>query len=194
MSTGISWVHTEPHRLKMSEIRIIVDHLKLDYKGIFDTYELFRQFDAWLHQRGYEKEEHKNTEQTTPTGKQIEWELTHWKKISFHAKYRMKIRVLIWDLKKVDAVRDNQKIKISHGRMLIYFDAYLELDYEHYWEKPILTFIRTMYDKFIFKSYTEGFEQKLTSEVTHLYHHIMNFLNMYNEYKVISKIPNFAIH
>lgn len=179
----------------MSEVRIIVDHMKFDYKGIFDSYEFFRQIDAWFLFRGYEKKEDKNTEQVFPTGKVIEWEVTHWKKASFHTKNIVKIRVLMWDLKKVEVFRDDKKIKIDQGRVLAVFDGFLELDFEHYWEeRPVFVFLRTLYDKFIYKSYTERFEQRLTQDVFHVYHHMMNFMNMHQKYKVVSKVPHFAIH
>ena len=83
-------------------------------------------------------------------------------------------------------VKDKKKLKIGHGRVLVYFDGYMELDFEHYGDnRPVLTFLRTIYDKFIFKAYTERFEQRLTHDMTHLYHHVMKFLNMYQKYNVV---------
>ena len=39
----------------MSDTRIIVDHMKLDYKGLFDANNFFRTIDVWLFERGIEK-------------------------------------------------------------------------------------------------------------------------------------------
>lgn len=176
----------------MSDLRIIVDHMKLEYKGLFDLNGFFRLIDSWLFERGFEKRTNKNFEQATPKGKFIEWEIASWKK---HESRRdiIKVRVLMHELKKVDAVKGKKKEKLYQGNLLMYFDGFVEFDYLHYWdEKPFLIFLRTLYDKFFFKAYTERFEQRLTHDVHKLYHHVESFLNMYRHYRVVSKVPHFA--
>ena len=32
----------------MGEVRLVVDHMKLEYKGIFSTREMFRMFTRWF--------------------------------------------------------------------------------------------------------------------------------------------------
>lgn len=174
----------------MSELRIIVDHMKLDYKGLFDVNNLFRLIDAWLFERNFEKRTNKNFEQETPKGKFIEWEVASWKKISDYQRYIIKIRMLMYNLTKVDAIKEKKKTKLGHARILMYFDGYLESDYEHRWdERPLFLFFRTLYDKFIYKAYTERFEQRLASDVHHLYNHVEAFLNTYRLWKPVSKMP-----
>jgi hypothetical protein len=166
--------------------------MKLEYKGLFDLNSFFKLIDAWLYERRFEKRTNKNFEHQTPKGKFIEWEIASWKKHEYQ-KYIIKVRVLMHELKKVDAVKDKKKVSLDQGRVLIYFDGFIEFDYLHYWdEKPFLTFLRTLYDKFFFKIYTERFEQRLTYDVHQLYHHVESFLNMYRHHKVVSKVPHFA--
>ena len=57
---------------------------------------------------------------------------------------------------------------------------------------PFLVFFRSMYDKFIYKAYTERFGQRLTFDVHQLYDLIEKFFNMYRHYRVVTKVPHFA--
>jgi len=176
----------------MSELRIIVDHLKLDYSGIMNIKELFEIINKWSQERHMQKREDKCHEQNLPEGKFIEYEIAPWKKISDYTKYIYKIRVLFQNLKKVEVTKDKKKIKADQGRVLIYFDGFMEHDYEHRWdERPLFVFFRTLYDKFVYKAYTERFEQRLVHEMHDLYNEIEKFLNTYRYYKVISKAPHF---
>ena len=45
----------------MSDVRIIVDHMKLEYKGLFDTNNLFRLIDSWLFERNFDTERNRRT-------------------------------------------------------------------------------------------------------------------------------------
>ena len=76
----------------------------------------------------------------------------------------------------------------------MYFDAYLLHDYEHRWDMtPMLVFLRTMFDKFIYKIYTERFEQRVTHDIHHLYNVVETYLNMYKHYRPVSEVPHFAL-
>ena len=176
----------------MSDLRIIVDHLKLDYSGLMDAKEIFKLINRWLSERHFQKKEDKCHEQNLPEGKSIEYEISHWKKITDYVKYIYKIKAWFQDIKKVEVKQGNKKVKVDQGRVLIYFDGYIEHDYEHRWDdRPFFIFLRTMYDKFIYKIYTERFEQRLTHDMHNLYNEIEKFLNTYHYYKVISKTPHF---
>jgi hypothetical protein len=176
----------------MSDLRIIVDHLKLDYKGILNVKELLKIINKWSQERHIQKKEDKCHEQNLPGGKFIEYEISHWKKISDYAKYIYKIRILFQDLKKVEVKKEKKKEKLDQGRALLYFDGFIEHDYEHRWdERPLFMFFRTLYDKFLYKAYTERFEHRLTHEIHNLYNEIEKFLNTYRYYKVVSKMPHF---
>ena len=107
--------------------------------------------------------------------------------------YWPKVRVLIYDYNKVDAVIDNKKVKVGNGRVIIYLDGYLELDYANRWESvPFFQFLRTIYNNFFYKVYTERFEQRLSYDMHHLYQTIERFFNIYRHYNVVSKIKPFV--
>jgi len=176
----------------MSELRIIVDHLKLDYSGLMDTKELFKLINRWFYERTFQKKEDKCHEQNLPEGKFIEYEISHWKKISDHPRLIYKIRALFQNLKKVEVTKEKKKLKLDQGRVLIYFDGFIEHDYEHRWDDyPFFVFLRTLYYKFVYKVYTDRFEQRITHDLHNLYDDIEKFLNTYRHYKVVSKAPHF---
>lgn len=176
----------------MSELRIIVDHIKLDYKGIMNVKELFKLINSWFVERNFQKKEDKCHEQNLPNGKTMEYEISHWKKVSDHPRVIYKIRALFKDVKKVEVNLDGKKKKLDQGHVLMYFDGFLEHDYEHRWDEvAIFQFIRTLYWKFVYKVYTHKFEQHVTHDMHNLYNEIEKFLNTYHYYKVVSKMPHF---
>ena len=70
---------------------------------------------------------------------------------------------------------------------MVYIDGFVQYDYESYWDdRPLLHFIRTIYDYFVFKAYSENFEQRMVHDTNHLYDHIEKFFNMYRHYTVMS--------
>ena len=92
----------------------------------------------------------------------------------------------------MDVVKEKKKVQADQGRLLIYFDGFVEHDYEHRWDEvPLFVFFRTLYEKFIYKLYTERFEQRLTHDMHNLYNEIEKFLNTYRHYQVVSKMPHF---
>lgn len=186
--TDIGWEST----LKMGENKIIVDHEKLEYTGLLDVGGLMNCIDNWMIEHTMEKKTDKLVEQDTPQGKFIEWQISPWTKMSDYIRFWMKIRTLMYNVKKVDVMKGKKKLKLSHGRIIMVFDGFIEFDYENRWvTKPLHLFFATLYNKFIYKSYTERFEQRLTHLTHQVYHHVEQYLNMYRHYKPVSKIPHF---
>ena len=171
----------------MSNVKIVVDHKKIEYSGPFDSTDLFRMIENFLWERGFDKRIEKDFEQNTPTGKYIEWQYAPWKRLSDYIRYIIKIRVLGFDIVKADIKNGSKKSKVDSGRVVIYIDGYVQYDYDHYWDdRPILYFLRTIYDYFVFKAYSENFEHRLVHDANHLYTQIEKFFNMYGHYTVIS--------
>jgi len=177
----------------MTELRLTVDHLRLSYNGPFDANELYRNITSLLKEKGFDLETQKEFEHHTKDGKQIEWQLRPWKQISDNLRYLIKIRILISNYNKVDAVIDKKKVKIGSGKAEVYLDGYADLDQHNRWEyNPFLQFLRALYNNFIYKIYTERFEQRLTYDAHHLYNYIEQTFNMYKHYHVVSKVAPFA--
>ena len=172
----------------MSHLKIVVDHEKIDYSGPFDASDLFRLIENFVNERGFDKKQDKDFEQNTANGKFIEWQMSPWKKITDYIKYIIKVRVLGYDILKSDTISNGKKTKVDSGKIIIVIDGFVEYDYDSKWDdKPVLFFLRTIYDYFIFKAYTERFEQRLVHDINHLHDHIEKFFNLYRHYSVISK-------
>lgn len=172
----------------MGHLKIVVDHEKIDYSGPFNVNDLLRMIENFCFERGFDKKQDKDFEQNTPHGKFIEWQYSPWKKITDYIRYIIKVRVLGYDILKSDALHNNKKTKVDSGRVIIIIDGFMEYDYDNYWDnKPFLFFLRTIYDYFVFKAYTERFEQRLVHDINHLHHNIEKFFNLYRHYSVISK-------
>lgn len=171
----------------MGHVKIIVDHDKIDYSGPLNITDLLKMIDNFIWERGFDYKQDKDFEQNTERGKFIEWEISPWKWISDYMRYIVRVRVLGYDIVKADAVSNGKKTKIDTGRIIIVIDGFIDYDLQVRWEqKPILHFIRAMYDNFIFKAYTERFEHMLVHDINHLHDHIEKFFNTYKHYSVIS--------
>lgn len=164
----------------MAEREVVIDKMRLSYEGIFKVTELYKLIDNWLREKGYDKREKRMAESVTPKGKFIEWEIEPWKKITDYAKIVIKLRVIMTDIEEIDIDVDNIKVKMNKGRSDFIFDGYIETDYENRWEsKPVFFFLRTLFDKYIFKPYTSGFKNNAIDDVNDLHTRIKAFLNLY---------------
>lgn len=172
----------------MGHLKIIVDHEKIDYSGPLNITDLFRMIENFIWERGFDKRQDKDFEQNTPNGKFIEWQISPWKWITDYTRYIIKVRAIGYDIVKTDVVNNGKKTKVDNGRIIIVIDGFVEYDLQSKWEgKPILHFLRSLYDNFIYKAYTERFEQMLVHDINHLIDHIEKFFNLYRHYTVISK-------
>lgn len=172
----------------MGHLKIVVDHEKIDYSGPLNTNDLLRMINNFVFERGFDKRQDKDFEQNTHNGKFIEWQISPWKKITDYIRYIIKVRVLGYDILKTDAKYGGKKTKIDNGRVIVVIDGFVEYDYDNYWDdKPFLFFLRTIYDYFVFKAYTERFEHMLVHDINHLHDQIEKFFNLYRHYAVISK-------
>ncbi|MBW3003978.1 hypothetical protein KY328_05825 [Candidatus Woesearchaeota archaeon] len=164
----------------MSEKKLVLDHLTLEYNGLFDTNELYRLIDGYLSEKKYDKFEKRNIEQVTPSGKHIELELNPWKTVTDYTKLWMKITILMTNVKEVEVEKDGIKIKLNQGNVHIVFDGYVETDKENKWEgTPLFTFFRTIVDKYVIKRYVQSWENEITEDIMLLHSQIKGLLNLY---------------
>jgi hypothetical protein len=166
--------------VKMAEREIVVDKMRLTYEGLFEATELYRHIDEWCRSRGYDKCENKNIEKITPEGKYIEIEIEPWKKLTDYARAIIKLRIIMTDVKEVEVEKDGIKVRQNQGKIQLVFDGYLQTDYENRWEgSPLFYFLRTIWDKYIYKLYTETLKKNVLDDVNHLSSTIKSFLNLY---------------
>jgi len=126
----------------MSERRLVVDHMRLKYEGLFNATELYKLIDKWLNEKAFDKRELRNEEHVKPDGKYVELILMPWKKISDYARHVIRLEIRMRNLKDVVVEKDGQRVKMNQGKIDIIFDGYLDTDYEDRWEqkpRPLMT-------------------------------------------------------
>jgi len=163
----------------MAEKEIIVEELKLDYSGLFKAHDLYNVMNKWFTKRGYIKRELKSIESVKENGKYVEIEWMPWKKYTDYAKSEIKMRIIISNMTDVEVKKEKSTIKMNKGDIRILFYGYLTTDYENRWEqKPMLMFMRTLYNKFIHAGYTEKWKRNIEQDITDLNDTIKSFLNL----------------
>ena len=162
------------------EKKSVVDKLRLTYEGIFSLEELYKLIDTFLREKGYDKRERIAQEKITPEGKFIHLDIEPWKKYTDYVKSEIRLKVYITDMKDVEIERDGVTMKMNQGKIQMVFDGYLSTDYENRGEsKPIFFFIRTIFDKYIYRIYTDKYEGHGVEDINQLHAMIKSFLNLY---------------
>jgi hypothetical protein len=158
----------------------LVDKHRMNYEGIFVIQDLYKLIDEYYEEKGYDKREVKNIESVSEDGKFIEIVVEPWKKLTDYAKSVIKVRMVMTGIKEVEVEKDGLKVRVNQGKIQFVFDAYLETDYENRWEsKPMFFLIKTLYDKYFYKTYSAKLQGEVTTSMKDLMTRIKSFLNLY---------------
>lgn len=164
----------------MTERKLVVDHLKFSYEGLFNAEELFNVISAWFFEKGWDWYEKMNQEQITPDGKQIRIVLEPWKNISDFYKLIMNIKLNMIDVKEVEVEHEGRNLKLNQGLVRITFDAYVAGDRKDQWkDKTIYWFLGTILGKYFFREHFDKAEAWVKSDVDDLHNKIKNYLNVF---------------
>ncbi len=174
----------------MPEQRLIVDHLTISYSGIFNVTELYQLMDNWFREKGFDKRELRNQEHVNPEGKYIELELQPWKKVSDYVRHVIRILVRMMRVKEVVVEIDGKRKRMNKGKVFIIIDGLMYTDFEGRWEqRPFYFFMRTIFDKFIYKTYTGQMEDLMVENCSQLHMLIKSHLNLYRHTTAIARSP-----
>jgi hypothetical protein len=164
----------------MVEKKILVDELRLQYKGIFEVDELFRSFDTVLHERGYIKQEKKADHFNRKEGREIYQEIRPVKEFENDFLATMKVRIKMHNVKDKVVEVDGIKKKFVEGEINMIFDGWTTTFYEFAWEtKPVFVFLRMFVDKYIYRVNFGKYEGEIISDVHYVYDRIKAHLNLY---------------
>jgi hypothetical protein len=170
----------------MVERNTLVDEESLQYDGLFNVREIYLLIDDFLKLKGYDKFEPLNEESVYPDGKEIHIKLEPKKWHSDYIRKVLKIDIMLHNVKEVETEIDGLKVKLNQGNIMVLFSAFLETDYEGRFEqRPFYYFMRTIFDKFIYKSYTRSFEGETVSDLNELRQKMGSYLNLYRFRKAI---------
>jgi hypothetical protein len=167
----------------MAEIKTLIIGDTIHYKGLVDLKGFNKVMDTFFREKGYDRQEIHNEEQVLEDKKELLMKLMPYKKITDYAKIEFFIIVTITDMKEVTIEKEKIKMKLLKGSINVDIDTYLVTDYEGSWEtKPFYFFVRTLFDKFVYKTYTEKFEAQAMKEAKELKHEMKSYLNMHRFY------------
>jgi len=164
----------------MPERKLVIEELNVGFEGIMNIRDIYKLIDDWLFGNNYDKVELVNVEYLRPEGKYIELNLEPYKKVSDFVKNVIKIRIVAKNVKDVDVEEDGKKRKMQEGNFSMTLTGILETDYEGRWEqKATIFFLRVLVDKYIYKFYTDKFENGLAKDVKEIATQVKSFLNLY---------------
>lgn len=164
----------------MAERKLIIDHLKFKYEGLFNLTELYEIISGWFFEKGWDWYEKINEEQVTSTGKQIRLVLEPWKSISDYHKLAVRIKVNFTDIKEVEVEHRGKKLRLNQGEIRMIFDGYVVSDRKNKWsEKPFYWFLSIIIEKYLLRSPLTRTEKWLKSDVDDLYNKIKDYLNVF---------------
>jgi hypothetical protein len=165
----------------MAERRPVVTSVKLKYSGLFNCKDLWKFIEDWFKDQGFaDRVEVYHDEKVTKTHKDIDIKYMPYRKMSDYVKIEQRLLIKVFNLVNKTVVKDGHNIKLGQGDIDITFDGYINTDYEGRWENtPNSFFIRTIIDKFIFRTYTGKYEAIIKEQIQSLKHEIESFLNMY---------------
>jgi len=138
----------------MGESRLIIDEKKIKYSGLISTKGLYRCAKEFLEENDYDPYESRNEEEVYEDGKQIILVIDGEKKLSDFAKINWQSKFIFEKLQESLVDKDGKKHKMHKGSVLVETNVFLTTDYDKSFEQNAFQyFLRTMIDKFVFKSY-----------------------------------------
>jgi hypothetical protein len=134
---------------------------KVKKKGYWEFKGLYEFCYLWFKDRDYKLEEKEYTEKDTGKKEvQIKWEAK--KKVSDYFQNKIVLKWHILQLEDVEIERGGKKIKTNKGDLKLDLKVDLISDYEGRWEdKAFNKFLRGLYDKFVIKTTTDEYEERL---------------------------------
>ncbi len=164
----------------MSEKEIVSPESTVSYEGLFEPKELFRIIQKWLKENHHDFVEKEAFEKAIDNKRFVKYSLESFKKINDYAKFIIKLKITLSNLEDVVVEHENQKLPMCKGKVSVSLTGILESDYENRWEtKPVYFFLRTVFNKFIFKTEMSYLKNRLKGEINGLKFEIKSFLNLY---------------
>lgn len=164
----------------MAERKLVVDHLKLGYEGLFNAGELYSVISTWFFDKNYDWYEKMNQELITPDGKQVRIILEPWKNITDFYKLVFGVKLHLTDIKDVEVEHEGKTLKLSQGVVKVTFDGYVVSDRKKQWHsKPFWWFLSIIMEKYFFQDHYKKAETWMLSDVDDLHDKIKNYLNMF---------------
>ena len=126
----------------------------IQYKGIFDMQDLYESIAEFFRQKKFKFHEVQyRLRKPSPFGVEIAHNLRAERKIEEYYEWIVDITIETFDQHDVEVVaKDGTKKKMSKGRLWIYINGRVEMDYEENWEhSAFLAYLKSFYNKYIIR-------------------------------------------
>jgi hypothetical protein len=166
----------------MVEKKHVVHDLMLRYSGPLSIEGFYKEVEDWMREKDMHKELKKKSEDVISKGKRIEWIIEAWKNPQRTVKTLVRLRALFDDVKEVRMKRKGKNIKINEANAHIHIDGWIETSLTSRWtQKPLYTFLRTLYDKYIWNIGTviESYEGVVNADSYNLHKRLKAFFELY---------------
>jgi hypothetical protein len=160
------------------EIQHVALGMQVNYEGIFNLNDLLLMIDSYFRRRGYVKKVESHNEAVTEKGRTINMRLRPYKSAK-----KNKLEVQVWiniaDITDLQKEIDGVNIHLNKGKVKIVIDCFVLYNMRGQWEaRAEYTFIRTIFDKFLFRSKSKDYEGMVKADATDLRDEITSFLNL----------------
>jgi hypothetical protein len=163
----------------MPDVRALTFGEIVEYKGLINVEDLYKLIDKWFRDHGYDKNEIWSYEEIYEDGKQITLKIQPYKKISDYIRIEIRITATLKKLNEVILEKKGLKIKTMKGEARFVFDTFIITDYGGHWEtRPLYFFMKTVAEKFLYKSYIDNYNDLLLKDKDDIKREIRKFLNM----------------
>jgi hypothetical protein len=152
---------------------------KIKQKGFWNFTDLYNFCYMWLKDEGYNVSENEYTEKLVGNGKElvIKWEAK--KKVSDYFLNMIEVKWRILGMQDAEVEKEGKKEKTNKGEVGFEITGTLLRDWEERWERnPSYKFFRGIYDKYIIKSTTEQYEDRLEAKCVSFVEQIKAFLQI----------------
>jgi hypothetical protein len=148
-------------------------HRQLKYRGNFDFDGLYKFCQQWLESRDYDF--YFDLVKDKPP--YLKYKMTGRKKLNFYCMVLIYLEFLMWDVKEVEIIKDNQKKHMMNGFIKISFSAGFITDYDGDFEKsPGLKKIESFLNNYIF------YHENLLKYFDYMDYHLYDFMTDVKKY------------
>lgn len=161
---------SEKHTIKVGDT--------VTYTGLFDYNELFALINNFFEQAGYDKRIGNSTNNMSDDKKEVIVGLKIWKPISEYIKYNVSVNISA-KYKDIEIRIDDKPRIVQDGKVTVSISGAVITDYQNSWEyKPEYFFLRTLFNKFIYKVKMTDWDGILKNQLNHLKAETSSYLNL----------------
>jgi hypothetical protein len=150
------------------------------YEGIFSLRELYKMIDAFFKVKGYERAVLLDQESSTESGRNILTKLRPYNAAKSDSIYEIQLTLNISNMTDTIKEVDGMKVKFDKGKVQITIDAFILYNVRGKWEsRAEYYFIRTIFDKYLFKPESGKHEGRVKAHAIELRNELSSHLNLY---------------